>query len=318
LSVNLSYHSKIVKWSPEPFKVNLLKVPNEILNTGLSIDIPEYNYSDLYNRESNFANCEVKEISLVQNIDWIDFETIYDSHKTPLELNNYHKDSIVDYSKSFFELSNIHGTDKVTYHGYHFFYPLFIENLRDKEFNLLEIGWGSGASVKVWNDYFPMANIFVMDINMEYEIERQKIIKGDQSKEEDLLKITNEIKNAKLIIDDGSHNPQHQLNTFYFLFKNLLEPGGIYIIEDIELSYWNPESTLYGYKTGNVNILHNMIKYQEMINHEFTNVKNTLDISSITYGQNCIIIKKRTEEEKKYFNRIYRFSSVLENIVNWG
>ena len=317
LSVYLSYQTKIFKWSPEPYVVNLLKIPNEVLNSGLSIRIPEHNYSDFYNIESNFANCEVKEMSLVRNINWnIDFDVSDESQQ--LDTEEVYIDSNIDYSKSFFELSNMHGTDKVTYHGYHFFYPLFMENLRDKEFNMLEIGWGSGASVKVWNDYFPKANIFVLDINMEYELGRQKIIKGDQSKEEDLLRITNEIKSAKFIIDDGSHNPEHQLNTFYFLFKNLLEPGGLYIIEDIELSYWNPESTLYGYKTGNVNILHNMIKYQEMINHEFTNVKNTLDISQITYGQNCIIIRKRTEEEKKYFDRIYRFSSVLDNVVNWG
>ena len=32
-----------------------------------------------------------------------------------------------------------------------------------------------------------------------------------------------------------------------------------------------------------------------------------LDISSITYGQNCIIITKQTEEEKSFYNREYRF-----------
>jgi hypothetical protein len=209
--------------------------------------------------------------------------------------------------KSFKELSELYGTDKVTYHGYHFFYPKFLESLRNNQFNMLEIGWGLGASVKVWNDYFPNANIFVMDINVEYIDGRQTIIKGDQSNESDLIRIKDQIKSAKFIIDDGSHNPTHQLNTFYYLFDNLLEPGGIYIIEDIELSYWNPESSLYGYKAGNINILHNMLKCNEMINQEFTKIKNTLDISTITYGQNCIIITKRDIEESNYFNREYRF-----------
>ena len=47
-----------------------------------------------------------------------------------------------------------------------------------------------------------------------------------------------------------------------------------------------------------------------MINAEFSGKKNYLKISSITYGQNCIIIKKQTEEESNYFNREYRFKNV--------
>ena len=42
---------------------------------------------------------------------------------------------------------------------------------------------------------------------------------------------------------------------------------------------------------------------------------NKLKISSITFGQNCIIITKQTEEEENYFNRNYRFSYLL-NIDN--
>jgi len=220
--------------------------------------------------------------------------------------------------KSFKELSEFYGTDKVTYHGYHFFYPKFLEPLRNESFNMLEIGWGSGASVKVWNDYFPYANIFIMDKDKRYTDGRCKVIKGDQSNDNDLNEIIKEIGSAKFIIDDGSHNPVHQLNTFYLLFRDLLEPGGIYIIEDIELSYWNPDSSLYGYKVGNVNILQSMIKFQEMINHEFTNIKNVLNISTITYGQNCINITKRDQEEEKYFNRGYRFIDCIRNTCDWG
>ena len=307
--VDIIYDGRIKKWSPAPNRVNLLKIPNDILSTGLKINIPEYSYSDIYNLNSNSANCEILDTNLIENVEW---------HNDEIEYSNYVETNLENEIKSFFDLSKYYDTDKVTYHGYHFFYPQFLENLRNQKFNMLEIGWGSGSSVKVWNDYFPNSEIYVMDIDVEYVDGRQKVIKGDQSNEEDLSKIVNEVISAKFIIDDGSHNPEHQLNTFYYLFKNLLEPGGVYIIEDIELSYWNPESTLYGYKTGNVNILLNMLKYHEMINHEFTGVKNTLDISSITYGQNCIIIKKRTEEERKYFDRGYRFSSVLDSVVNWG
>jgi hypothetical protein len=50
------------------------------------------------------------------------------------------------------------------------------------------------------------------------------------------------------VVDDGSHVPQHQVATFDYLFSRLLAPGGTYIIEDIETSYWT-RNGLYGYPT---------------------------------------------------------------------
>jgi len=46
----------------------------------------------------------------------------------------------------------------------------------------------------------------------------------------------------------------------------------------------------------------------DKINAEFSGKRNDLEVSSITYGQNCIIITKQSEDEKRYFDRSYRFS----------
>ncbi len=320
INADITVNGETKNWKPTPYKVNLLRLPNDLLSSGVSLHIPEYDFNDYYDLNTHTSKCDISDPSLIQEFEgWnpskkIEDEPLIEKKNEPIESIS----NLVENTKSFKELSELHGTDKVTYHGYHFFYPKFLESLRNEKFNMLEIGWGSGASVKVWNDYFPNANIFVMDIGMEYTDGRQKVIKGDQSKEEDLIRIKDEIKSAKFIIDDGSHNPTHQLNTFYYLFNNVLEPGGVYIIEDIELSYWNPESSLYGYKVGNVNVLHSMLKCNEMVNHEFSNVKNKLDISTITYGQNCIIITKRDIEESNYFNRGYRYQGCQDGICNWG
>lgn len=209
---------------------------------------------------------------------------------------------------SFLELGQKAGTDKVKHHGYHFFYPFFLDKIRDEKFNMLEIGYGSGESLKMWCEYFPNSNFYCVDINIEtiYN-ERCQVIKADQSNNEDLQKIVKQIGTSKLIIDDGSHNPKHQFDTFIYLFENLLEDGGIYIIEDIETNYWNPNATLYGYQVGNFNLMKNISSCPDMINQEFSKVQNTLKISTITYGQNCIILTKRTKEEQNYFDRKYRF-----------
>jgi hypothetical protein len=210
------------------------------------------------------------------------------------------------------QLGDKYQTDKTLYHGYHYFYPRFLEPLRNETFNMLEIGLGSfqdntGDSPKLWKEYFPNTNVFVMDIDYEYQDEYGTIIRGDQSNIDDIVKVANIINTAKFIIDDGSHHSEHQLLTFTYLFQHLLEPGGVYIIEDIECSYWKPTEDIYGYKTGYLNIIDYFTKYQHELNSEFHSGENTLDISSITYGQNCIIITKQTEEEKSFYNREYRF-----------
>lgn len=40
-----------------------------------------------------------------------------------------------------------------------------------------------------------------------------------------------------IIIDDGSHLNEHVLTTFHHLFAKLA-PGGLYLVEDTQTSYW--------------------------------------------------------------------------------
>jgi hypothetical protein len=211
----------------------------------------------------------------------------------------------------FQQLSIKYGTDKVTHHGYHYFYPKHLDGLRKDKFNMLEIGYDNGHSCRMWEEYFPQASVYAMDINIEGKFYNHTVFKGDQSNIDDLRRVSNEIGSTRFILDDGSHHPVHQIETFNFLFKNLLEPGGIYIIEDIECNYWNEETNIYGYRIGLFNAVDYTKKLIDYVNSEFTGKENKLDISSINYGQNCIIITKQTEEEKNYFKRDYRYSSQI-------
>lgn len=203
-------------------------------------------------------------------------------------------------------------TDKVLHHRYDRFYESFLINFRDKLVTLLEIGAGKNFdSFNMWHEYFPKGRIFCMDIDEEREEEWGQVFKGDQSSLSDLSRIKDKIEFCDIIVDDGSHVPEHQINTFVYLFKNLLSPGGIYIIEDIECSFWDPESEIYGYKSGSHNILNFLSMAPYEINSEFSGIKNRLEISSITYGHNCIIMKKKTEEEILFTGREYRFKRFL-------
>jgi hypothetical protein len=212
--------------------------------------------------------------------------------------------------KSFYEIGS-HLSDKVNHHRYDRFYPLFLESLRDQEFNMLEIGVWGGGSLQLWEEYFLKAYIHGVDINYDsYEgsSERFTLHKFDQSNPNDLKKIVETVPKCKFIIDDGSHHPYHQFITFIELFENLLEPGGVYIIEDIECNYWqNPKSNIYGYEIGHFNTLDYFKNTLDQINSEFSNQKNYLNISTVTFAHNCIIITKQTPEETEISNRSYRF-----------
>ena len=220
-------------------------------------------------------------------------------------------------------------TDKLTHHGYERFYDMFLYPLINKDIIFFEIGIDSSRSLKMWNDMFKNGKIYGMDIEVNFVHEKGEIFKGDQSNQDDLDRIISIINKANIIVDDGSHKPEHQLYTFNYLFEKLLAFGGIYIIEDVETNYWT-KGKLYdydinaGYNADNnvVKIFRDIIdivnreflleKHQIIIKQSKINYENLKYISSITFGANCIIIKKMTTKEyDRYANRKYRFSAYL-------
>ena len=64
------------------------------------------------------------------------------------------------------ELGLKHGTDKATSHSYLQIYAKVFDSLElvDKNIKILEIGAGdTGASHKMWAEYFPKADVFCID-----------------------------------------------------------------------------------------------------------------------------------------------------------
>ena len=196
-----------------------------------------------------------------------------------------------DFNK-FKYISDKYDCDKTSRHEYHKVYTEILHSISDEEFNLFEIGIDRGKSVNVWRDYLKNAKIYGLDIDQEWSHDRGKIFKGDQSNIDDLQKVVNTLNNCRIIIDDGSHNPEHQIKSFHFLFKNLLESGGYYVIEDIETSYWDPLSSLYGYEVGYLNIIDYFSKLNHQLNHKYNNLVDNLGIEFIKFSPNSITIKK--------------------------
>jgi hypothetical protein len=129
------------------------------------------------------------------------------------------------------------GTDKSRLrHDYLRHYEPFLHRYRDKPVTILEIGVHTGASLDMWEAYFPNAEIVAIDISqdvLKYAKGCTKIHIGSQADGEFLATIGTQYR-PDIIVDDGSHIPEHQI----FSFENLIQyvkPNGIYIVEDVQV-----------------------------------------------------------------------------------
>lgn len=141
------------------------------------------------------------------------------------------------------------GTDKSPYtlqghrHPYSTPYSLFLEPLRHKPIKFGEIGVAFGASIAAWRRFFSQARIYGYDRDESY-LER---IRGfqlpnvtldliDASSEESIQStLASATKDGELfdvLIDDASHDPDHQCAVIRSALP-FLKQGGLLIVEDI-------------------------------------------------------------------------------------
>jgi hypothetical protein len=255
------------------------------------------NYDDFFD-----INIITNIVNLNKNIN-----TIYNTNTIECE------DNINNLMLQYGTLSN---TDKVTHHEYHKIYETFLKPFYNSNGSIVEIGIGTKVSLHMWLNLFKNAHIYGIDIQEEKtNNNKYTILKADQSNIDDLnnLKLSLINNNIFFINDDGSHIPEHQLQTFNILFPILVE-GGIYIIEDIETSYWKKGEcysykTEYGYKHPK-SIIEIFKESIDIINREFISNTNKQLLSkkilhyeyieSITFSRNCIIIRKNYNADREY------------------
>lgn len=146
------------------------------------------------------------------------------------------------------EIGLAHGTDKSSeIHDYLEVYERAIGHLRDRNFQLVEIGVHKGSSTRMWAEYFQQARIIGVDIKKsckQYETDRIRIRIGNQSKPEFLARLARET-SPLVVVDDGSHVWRHQIDTFRALFP-VVRPGGYFIVEDIHTSFGEDYAKTYG------------------------------------------------------------------------
>jgi hypothetical protein len=146
-------------------------------------------------------------------------------------------------------LALLHGSDKFGSHYYTGHYDSCFAPLRARPLHLLEIGIGGyddpaagGASLRMWKDYFPSAQIYGLDWYAKPGVaeDRVKTYQGSQTDPVAMARILADTPDQAfdIIIDDGSHRSEHVIATFLMMFQ-YVKPGGWYVVEDIQTSYWS-------------------------------------------------------------------------------
>lgn len=142
--------------------------------------------------------------------------------------------SVVDYNNLLLELGEKYKPTK-RLHNYLPHYWKHFRDIHKKVTRVLEIGVESDKSIRMWEEFFPNATVYGIDINpkcAEFSGGRKKIFIGDQSDETFLQKVLEDAGGYfDIIIDDGSHWSSHQLKSFDILFP-YLSSHGVYVIED--------------------------------------------------------------------------------------
>ena len=154
------------------------------------------------------------------------------------------------------KLMNKYGSDKGNInnkHNYTKFYESLFSDIKNKKINFMEVGLGSVdtnisfhmkfmgndykplASLYAWHEYFKNSNIYGADIDKSLvkNIDRIKTFYVDMMDEKSIIDMWKSI-NTKMdiIIDDGFHSYEANINLFKNSFKHL-NISGYYIIEDV-------------------------------------------------------------------------------------
>lgn len=256
----------------------------------------------------------------------------------PSLLNSTYYDKIDSKSApELFKEANVRaGSDKVMRHGYHEAYgPFLAPYLRTPGIRILEIGVLHGKSLKLWQNLFPghqliagvcygtFGSIKLNGFKSQFS-ERAVLYHGDQSDSKFWKDVEEDLKGQKfdIIVDDGSHVPWHQIFTLETIFGTLLKEGGIYIVEDVETSYWDRKDRLpsiygmYEIQGAGVgtrgSVVQKLKEISEVLNRRFFNMpsfsilKSKVDheIASISFSRNCIVLVKKVKERWKLIDKM--------------
>ena len=169
------------------------------------------------------------------------------------------------------DLAIKYGTDKSSkWHDFANIYEKYFDKIKTQKLVFMEIGIAQAYSARMFEEYFQNSKLYFLDncpgdVNIGKRVlsNRSKCFLIDAGNKEQL---TNFVKSEgelfDIIIDDAGHQMKQQITSFEVLFP-YVKSGGVYVIEDLYISYqdgdiiakWPPK----GVVRGTINFLKSLI-----------------------------------------------------------
>jgi len=169
-------------------------------------------------------------------------------------------------------------------HKWHHYIPLYdkyFSRFRNSPVRFLEIGVFRGGSLQMWRKYFgDSAVIFGVDSDPacdELNGQSGQVRIGSQDDPNFLEHVIDEMGGVDIVLDDGSHQTKHQIESFKFLFPRMSK-GGIYMVEDLHTSFWRGygggygrNSNFFGFSADMINDMHHWWHFDRL---KYPSLKN--------------------------------------------
>lgn len=133
------------------------------------------------------------------------------------------------------EIANDVQCEKFTLCDFTKYYHELFKDFRNDSFNIFEIGIYMGASLMMWERYFPHASIYAIDTDsrtLKHSSDRSHTYYINQCDKPKLAELMEYIGQCRIMCDDGSHEASDMVASLEVCYP-YLEEVGYYIIEDI-------------------------------------------------------------------------------------
>ena len=131
------------------------------------------------------------------------------------------------------------GGDSSQCHNYTPIYWNLFGHRREQVKRVLEIGVNAGGSLRMWEEFFPNAEIVGIDIHhaLLFNTDRIHCYQANQSYAHELVQAMKEAGPGEydFMLDDGSHEYPHQITSMQTLVPYLADDG-VYVVEDLQIS----------------------------------------------------------------------------------
>lgn len=210
------------------------------------------------------------------------------------------------------ELMMRSGSDKWGLHFYTEHYARYFRPFRDRPVVVLELGIGGfddpavgGGSLRAWSRFFHRGIVCGIDIAVKTGVERQRVVtlRGNQSDVALLNSFVERFGAPDIVVDDGSHRSEDVIASFRVLFPHL-RPGGLYVVEDLQTSYWPRFGGSSTDLTGPATSMGFLKMLVDGLNHEEITpasgrlpVPTDTQIVGVHFHHNLAVVEKGSNEE---------------------